>query len=110
MNGITFDKCKHYRTSNDIIITPMRHGKSIMKGYCVKEKELSICYGDDCPYLQFKRDELEVRTILAGVAIYFQKLSLDELCYGVNEICKGFKEFTEALQDGNSKFLEEDYK
>lgn len=100
--------CKHHRDSNDILMSqPMRYGKSIMKGYCTKESELYYCDGDDCPYLRFQQEELEVRTILAGVAVYFEKMRWDELTYGVDEMRKGFKEFAAKLHESHSNFSEE---
>lgn len=100
--------CKHHKDSNDILMSqPMMYGKSIMRGYCTKESELYYCDGDDCPYLRFQQEELEIRTILIGVAIYLQKITWDELGYGVNEMKKGFQEFTATLHEINSKFSEE---
>lgn len=79
---------------------PMRHGKSISKGYCTKESELYYCDGDTCPYLKFQQEEIEVKIILAGVAVYVEKMRWDELSHGVTEMRKGFQQLAETLKEG----------
>ncbi len=92
-------QCKHFIDSDDILMAPMRHGKSIMKGYCTKEEELYYCDGDDCPYLKYQQEEIEVRTILMGVIIYLEKIRWDELSYSVTEMGKGFRQLAETLKE-----------
>ena len=94
---------KHYLKPNDILIAPMRHGKTITKGFCVKEENLYYCDGDDCPYLKYQQEELEVKRILAGVAVYVEKMRWDELSHGVTEMRKGFQQLAETLKEVYSR-------
>ena len=96
-------QCKHFIESEDILMAPMRHGKSIMKGYCTKEAELYLCDGDDCPYLKYQQEEIEVKRILAGVAVYVEKMRWDELSHGVTEMRKGFQQLAETLKEVYSR-------
>lgn len=99
MENIRYQNCEHYISPGNILMAPMRHSKSIIKGYCTKESELYYCDGDTCTYLKFQQEELEVKTILIGVAIYFQKLQWDELEYGMNEMRKGFQKLAEISKE-----------
>jgi len=87
--------CKHYIANGDLLIgAPARMGKTISKGYCTKHDELYYCDGDDCPYLKYQNDELEVRMILIGVSVYYHKLFWDELAIKASEFLDGLNSLT----------------
>ena len=100
MDGIRYQNCEYHISPGDILMTPMRHGKSIPTGFCTKEKELYYCEGNTCPYLKFIQDELEVKRIMANIFAYYQTITWDELSHGVTVMGKGIKDVTELLTEG----------